>query len=118
MIKELIKVSCSFKNTSAHQRQVVLHLESIKFLTCCEQLVTKTEKAGLFMRVPQPYSALISLSLLFDLSQESHYHRLISTLTWNKSECLIIAVPLSFCHKDECSILNSHKIFLKENTHK
>lgn len=49
MIKELIKVSCSFKNTSVHQRQVVLHLESIKFLTCCEQLVTKTEKAGLFM---------------------------------------------------------------------
>lgn len=68
MIKELIKVSCSFKNTSPHQRQVVLHLESIKFLTCCEQLVTKTEKAGLFMRVPQPYCALISLSLVRSLS--------------------------------------------------
>lgn len=49
------------------QREVILHLESIKFLTCCEQLVTKTEKTRLFMQVPQ-LDCVLSLSLFSFLS--------------------------------------------------
>ncbi len=107
MIKEWIinlllqKYFCTSKASQSFRR----HLESIKCLSCCEQLATKTEKGWTVYAGP---SALlhISLYLSFNLSQESEYHIFISTPTWNKSECLIIAVPLSFCHKDEVWMLN------------